>query len=117
VIPAPTRGAAAWSPHVLKHTDSDISSRDTPPDSQHNTARDSNSSQHVTWASSTTAGSQGDNNNIVHDEVDNRTEDNETPRQGPVLGTALAARDSPSSAEDTAPVRHDDDRQETPKPT
>jgi hypothetical protein len=117
VIPAPTRGAAAWSPHVLKHTDSDISSRDTPPDSQHNTARDSNSSQHVTWASSTTAGSQGDNNNIVHDEVDNRTEDNETPRQGPVLGTALAARDSLSSAEDTAPVRHDDDRQETPNAT
>jgi hypothetical protein len=79
--------------------------------------RDSNSSQHVTWASSTTAGSQGDNNNIVHDEVDNRTEDNETPRQGPVLGTALAARDSLSSAEDTAPVRHDDDRQETPNAT
>jgi hypothetical protein len=117
VIPAPTRGAAAWSPHVLKHTDSDMSSRDTPPDSQHNTVRDSNSSQHVTWASSTTAGSQGDNNNIVHDEVDNRTEDNETPRQGPVSGTVQAARNSLSSPEETAPVPDDDDRQEIPKPT
>jgi hypothetical protein len=79
--------------------------------------RDSNSSQHVTWASSTTAGSQGDNNNIVHDEVDNRTEDNETPRQGPVSGTVQAARNSLSSPEETAPVPDDDDRQEIPKPT
>jgi hypothetical protein len=116
VIPAPTRGAAAWSPHVLKHTDSDISSSDMPPESRHNNVRDSNSSQHVTWASSTTAGSQGDNN-IVNDTVESRTEDNETPRQGPISGAASSARDSLSSTEETGRVRHDDDGPKTPKAT
>jgi hypothetical protein len=116
VIPAPTRGAAAWSPHVLKHTNSDMSSREAPSDSQHNTVRDSNSSQHVTWASSTTAGSQGDNN-IVNDRVDNRTEDNETPRQGPISRTALPARIDSNSSEEATRVRHDDDGHRTPRPT
>lgn len=118
IIPAPTRGAAAWSPHVLKHTNSDISSNETPSNSQHNTVRDSNSSSshHVTWASSTTAGSQGDSN-AVNDAVDNRTEDNETPRQGPITGTTSATRNDSTSGEEAAQIRDDDDEHRTPRPT
>ncbi|KAG9655979.1 PalH-domain-containing protein, partial [Aureobasidium melanogenum] len=116
IIPAPTRGAAAWSPQVLKHTNSDLSSNETPSNSQRNTVRDSNSSHHVTWASSTTAGSQGDNN-VINDAVDNRTEDNETPRQGPITGTASAIRNTSASGEEAARDRDDDDEHRTPRPT
>ncbi|CAD0081453.1 unnamed protein product [Aureobasidium vineae] len=115
VIPAPTRGAAAWSPHVLKHTNSDMSSKDSPTGSQLNTVRDSNSSHHVTWASSTTAGSQGDSN-IVNDAINSRTEDDATPRQGPVSGTALTTRNSSTSDEEVARTQ-DDDEHGTPRPT
>ncbi|KAH0280614.1 PalH-domain-containing protein, partial [Aureobasidium melanogenum] len=116
IIPAPTRGAAAWSPQVLKHTNSDLSSNETPSNSQRNTVRDSNSSHHVTWASSTTAGSQGDNH-VVNDAVDNRPEDNETPRQGPTTGTALATRDASAPNEEAARDRDDDEEHRTPRPT
>ncbi|KAI4726674.1 PalH-domain-containing protein [Aureobasidium sp. EXF-10728] len=115
VIPAPTRGAAAWSPHVLKHTNSDMSSKESPTHSQQNTARDSNSSHHITWASSTTAGSQGDSN-IVNDALNDRTEDDATPRQGHVLGTPLARRNSSTADEEAARTR-DDDEHGTPRPT
>ncbi|KAK6004852.1 hypothetical protein QM012_007631 [Aureobasidium pullulans] len=119
IIPAPTRGAAAWSPHVLKHTNSDTSSNEATTNSQRNTVRDSNSSHHVTWASSTTAGSQGDSNAVldVVDQTDNRTEDNETPRQGPITGTTMATRDSSASGDEAAQVRDDDDEHGTPRPT
>ncbi|KAI5271545.1 PalH-domain-containing protein [Aureobasidium subglaciale] len=120
VIPAPTRGAAAWSPHALKHTDSDFSNKDIPPDSQHNTVRDSNSSQHVTWASSTTAGSQGDN--VVNDVLNRRSDDNDTPRQGPVLSLDTSSPERSTSVigpetANTPRVQHDDDERRTPRPT
>ncbi|TIA67917.1 PalH-domain-containing protein [Aureobasidium pullulans] len=112
VIPAPTRGAAAWSPHAMKHTKSDLSSDGTPSDSQHNTVRDSNSSQHVTWASSTTAGSQGEN--IINEAVSSRTVDNETPRPG---HATLQDTSRSTSSSTPGPAAGNDDERRTPRPT
>ncbi|THX66813.1 PalH-domain-containing protein [Aureobasidium pullulans] len=111
VIPAPTRGAAAWSPHAMKHTKSDLSSDGTPSDSQHNTVRDSNSSQHVTWASSTTAGSQGEN--IINEAVSSRTDDNETPRPG---HATLQDTSRSTSSSTPGPAAGNDDERRTPRP-
>jgi hypothetical protein len=110
IVPAPTRGGAAWSPHALQHTKSDLGSE--PLGSQQNAVLDSDSSQHITWASSITAGSQGDT--IVNDPVDSRVENDMPVGQGPISSIDT---DHSTVVADSEHVQHDDDEHATPKPT